>query len=305
MALANANAKMRLVAALALASGVAACSMLAGLTEDYRYTGGPGSSNEGGSETGSQDGDAPGDGQASDTSMPNDGGGDGSTVPLCTAAKMQPGVALCTDFETGSDQATGWTLLNDIGDAGSTKLSTTDGVGPSSALEFSMTYSGGMSRHLWLAKKLPSGNGPSFYRHYEVDFDFRIPSGDSTLFYVALGTLSFTSTPDPEQDHGVATQNGNGFGKVGTIGPAFPDDNQPPHWHHVRLVLDRADASTTYTRTITIDTAGVPNSGMKVDDSSGHNIGNTGDTEFRLGTFNTAGTGTIRAVFDNVVVRRY
>ena len=42
-----------------------------------------------------------------------------------------------------------------------------------------------------------------------------------------------------------------------------------------------------------------------VDSSSNHNIGSVGDAEFRIGTFNTGGNGSISAVFDNVFIRRY
>lgn len=291
--------RMRVCALVLIGAVAPACTMLAGLTDDYAYKPGA-TANEGGDGTVDQDGAFP-DGFV----PPQDGGMDVKADQVADAGPFcenvaQFGLQWCSDFE--NDDGGVFMPLNDV--SGTASLAATGGTGGSTGLQFAMTNSAGGSKHFWYAKVLASGNGPSFYQHYEVQFDVRVASGNSTLFYVALGTLSFTSTPDPEQDHGVAVENGSGFGKVPSISPAVPDSNSPSaHWHRVHLTLDRGDAGTTYTRKITVDTDGM--NPIVVDDSANHNIGTVGDAELRLGTFNTAGNGSIQAVFDNVFVRRY
>lgn len=289
--------QMRVLAIVMLGAAVPACSVLAGLTEDYRLAdGGVTPPGDGGA-----DGDDDKDGALPDGFVP-DGGTDAPIDQLvadggrfCDSVAQQ-GLQFCTDFEN-DDGGVFAPPLNDVG--GTATLTPTGGTDGSTGLQFTMAYpTGPGSKHFWMAKPLASGNGPSFYQHYEVQFDVRIPSGTSTLYYVALGTLSFTSTPDPEQDHGVAVTNGSGFGKVPLISPAVPDTNTPPHWHRVHLKLDRAGVGTPYAREITVD-------GMSVDSSTNHNIGSVGDAELRIGTFNTGGNGSMQAVFDNIFIRRY
>ena len=212
------------------------------------------------------------------------------------------GLDVCADFE--NDGGGAWTTTNDLGDAGAAVILPTGGVNGSAGFHFTMSYpSGAGSKHFWKAKLLPSGNNPTSYQHYEMQLDFRVPSG--SIFYAALGTLSFTSTPDPEQDHGVAQTNGTGFGTPPSIGTAVTDNNLPAaHWHRMHLTMDRgASASSPYIRMVTItDSAGVA---KVIDNNSSHTINAAGDTELRIGTFNTGGTGTLEVVFDNIFVRRY
>lgn len=296
--------RTRGLALVILGAAVSACTAIAGLTDDYRLADGGGSAGEGGSG----DGNVDKDGALPDGFVPGTEGGadakldqqvtDGGS--FCDSVEKS-GLQFCTDFD--SDDGGAFSTVNDV--SGTAALAPGAGTNGSMGYQFMMTYpSGGASKHFWLAKALAAGNPPSFYQHYEVQFDVRIASGTSTLYYVALGTLSFTSTADPEQDHGIAVNNGSGFGKVPTFSGAATDTNAPPHWHRVHLKLDRAGVGTPYTRTITVtESDGV--TATTVDSSSNHIIGSVGDAEFRIGTFNTGGNGSIQAVFDNVFIRRY
>jgi hypothetical protein len=73
-------------------------------------------------------------------------------------------------------------------------------------------------------------------------------------------------------------------------------------WHHARIVVERAadGGATSYATTIDID-------GTLVDNVGGVGIGDSGVPTVCVGTFDTARTdqGSLRAQFDNVVIRRW
>jgi hypothetical protein len=299
--------QMRGLALVIFGAAVSACTALAGLTDDYRLANGDGTAGEGGST----DGNVGKDGALPDGFVPgSDGGADATQDQLvgdggafCDSVP-QMGLEVCDDFE--NDGSTTWTTNNDVGAGATSMIAPTGGMNGSAGLQLAINLPvGSPSKHFWKAKLLPQGNNPTTYQHYEVQFDFRVSSG--TLAYAAIGTLSFTSTADPEQDHGVAVGNGNSFGTPPSIGTAVTDNNIPaPHWHRMHLLLDRGSSpSSPYIRKLTItDSLGAVTT---IDSGSSHVIAAAGDTELRIGTFNTftSGAGALQVVFDNVFVRRY
>ncbi len=288
--------RTRGLALVLFALAVPACTALAGLTDDYRLADAGGTATEGGSG----DGNVDKDGALSEGSTPGDGSADATNDQL-----VGDGGAFCATVPTqGLENGNGgpWIPNND-GDGGTSTVTPTGGANGSAGFQFTMNDpTGSSSKHLWMAKLLPGANDPTTYRHYELQFDFRVLSG--TLPYGVLGTLSFTSTLDPEQEHGVAQINGNAFGTPPSVSTSVTDNNLPAHWHRAHLLFDRGAAvASPYIRVLTItDSAGMA---MTIDNGSSHVIKAEGDTELRLGVFNTFGTGSLQVVFDNVFVRRY
>ena len=127
--------------------------------------------------------------------------------------------------------------------------------------------------------------------------DFRIV-GTASLPYAALSVLGFPAGAIKE--HGFAVYDGNVFGRLAPKDFAVKDDKSL--WHHARIVVARAadGGATSYAATIDID-------GTLVDNVGGVGIGDSGVPSVCVGAFETARTdqGSVRAQFDNVVIRRW
>jgi hypothetical protein len=289
--------RMRMFAIVGLAAGVAACSMLAGLTEDYRYSGTT-SSNEGGDGAGS-------DGRLPDGFVPGeDGGTDALAIPdgakFCDTIS-DASLDLCEDFEL-SPQTAGlpkdWARLQNDVDA-SVKVMPNIGVGMSVGLDVDSISTSSGSRNTFIVRTLPATNAPAAYLLYEIDFDFKLL--ESAVNYVVVGVLNFTNaTPE---DHGVAAYPSNLV--VSRLGGSYTNavpDPAPKAWHHVHMTLQHTTPGTSFNRRIAID--GETDASI-VDNSSGISTANTTVTELRIGIFyTTGGAGRIHAQFDNIVVRR-
>lgn len=149
---------------------------------------------------------------------------------------------------------------------------------------------------VFLLKRFPAGaGGPSSFAAYEVEVDFRIV-GPSTLTYAELTVLEFSTAAIKE--HGFAVYDGNVFGRLAPKEFAVRDDVSL--WHHARIVISRAAAASpsSFTTRIDID-------GTLVDNAAGVDPGAAGSAAVRLGAFGgSASGGTLRAQFDNIVIRR-
>lgn len=287
---------MRMFVVVGLAAGAAACSVLAGLTEDYRYSATT-SSSEGGDGAGSDgrlpDGFVPGEDGWTDALATTDGARFCDTVSTAS-------LDFCEDFELSPQTAgmpKGWTRLQNDVDA-SVKVMPSIGVDMSVGLDVDSVSTGSGSRNTFVVRTLPATSLPATYLVYEIDFDFKLL--ESAVNYVAVGVLNFTNA-SPE-DHGVAAYpDRQVVSRLRSYMVAVPDTD-PKRWHHVHMTLQHATAGSTFTRRIAIDGDADTN---VVDNSPGVSTAGTTATELRFGVFyTTGGAGRIHAQFDNIVVRR-
>lgn len=222
---------------------------------------------------------------------------DAFTGPYCQGIDAAA-VILCDDFEAVSGPRFGFD--NDVidKDAGAISLSTEAGADhPSTVLDVMLTQAADAGRSAYLVKSMPGPGSPSAFQHYEVELDFRI-AGAASLPYAALSVLDFPAGAIKE--HGFAVYGGNVFGRLAPKDFAVKDDKSL--WHHARIVVARAadGGATSYATTIDID-------GTLVDNVGGVGIGDSGVPSVCVGAFDTARTdqGSVRAQFDNVVIRRW
>jgi len=236
---------------------------------------------------------------------------DAPTGPFCKIIDASA-VVFCSDFEQnaplfGFDQ----NVLG--GDGGATLVISDEGgaTHPSFVLDVSLTQTasdggadagadagrgGGVAA--FLSKDLTvAGKGPNSYQHHEVELDFRVV-GPASLAYVALSVLSFPSALIKE--HGFAVYDGNVFGRLAPKDFAVRDDESL--WHHARIVVERPAAGSTSSFTVRIDI-----DGTLVDNIGGVDPGATATSLIKVGGFATSPSagGSLRAQFDNVVVRRW
>jgi hypothetical protein len=207
-------------------------------------------------------------------------------------------VILCDDFESVAAPHFGFDNSVIDTDAGSITLTTEAGADhPSTVLDVMLTQVADAGRSAYVIKSLPGPGAPSTFAHYEVELDFRIPA-TASLPYAALSVLGFPAGAIKE--HGFAVYDGNVFGRLAPKDFAVKDDKFL--WHHARIVVQRAadGGATSYATTIDID-------GTLVDNVGGVGIGDSGVPTVCVGAFDTARTdqGSLRAQFDNVVIRRW
>lgn len=214
-------------------------------------------------------------------------------------------LVFCADFEGKGGAMNGFddtsiTADPDVDASAAIAVSAEGGVThPSVVLDVRLTQAGDAGveagASAFVSKSL-EGNAPNSYLHYEVEMDFRVV-GTASLAYVALSVLRFPT--GLIKQHGFAVYDGNVFGKVVPKDFAVKDDKSL--WHHAKVVLTRPSGSTTasFAVTIAID-------GTLVDNIGGADPGATGTPTLRLGAFDLAPNagGSVRAQFDNVVVRR-
>lgn len=224
--------------------------------------------------------------------------GDAPRGPFCTVIDASS-LVLCDDFESASAPLFGFDQSTLVADGGSS-LSVSDEGGttnPTRVLDVTLTQKADAGQSAFLTKNLPDTGAPDSFLHYEVELDFRVV-GTASLAYVALGSLQFPGGGIKE--HGFAVYDGNVFGRLVPKDFAVKDDKSL--WHHARIVLDRPKGSTpsSFTSTIAID-------GTLVDNVGGVDPGATGGSKVRVGAFATSPTaaGSLRAQFDNVVIRRW
>ena len=292
--------RMRGVALVLLGVAVPACSVLAGLTDDYRLAGDSAST-----EGGSADGAVDKDGALPDGFVPGDGGPDalpdqlvGDGGRFCdTVAKAH--LDFCEDFEN-APLATGtppnWTVKNDIGAV--FKVAAGGMTGGARGLDVDgTTASTNTSRNAYLVRTLPAALSPGNYLSYDLQFDFMMV--ESGADYDVVGVLNFTGAA-PE-DHGVGVYPsqavvGRLMPKTTGVAPALGA------WHHAPITLTHGDAGTAFNRKITID--GEAGAAI-VDATTGLSTAGTTTTEVRIGTFYTGyGAGRVHALLDNIVSHR-
>jgi hypothetical protein len=221
---------------------------------------------------------------------------DAFTGPFCQGIDAAA-LILCDDFESVTAPSYGFGNAVVDKDAGSITVTTEGGVDhPSSVLDVMLTQVVDAGRSAYLIKSLPAGS-PSAFQHYEVELDFRIV-GAASLPYAALSVLGFPAGAIKE--HGFAVYDGNVFGRLAPKDFAVKDDKSL--WHHARIIVARAadGGPTSYATTIDVD-------GTLIDNVGGVGIGDSGVPSVCVGAFETSRTdqGSVRAQFDNVVIRRW
>jgi hypothetical protein len=293
--------RMRVIALVALCAAAPACTLIAGLTEDYRVVdGGVSPTGEGGGTDGSDSKD----GALPDGFVPGTDGGDAKNDQVVPdggpfSCGTETDWDFCEDFELGASAAT-TAVWTGIANSHAATIKVVDNAGlneKSRGLDIDSMSSSTTSRNIYLHKTLPANKAISAYLEYDIDFDFKLISSLGND-YVAMGVLNFTNaTPE---DHGVAAYPGDDV--IARLNPkttgVSPATNK---WHHVHIVLSHAAAGATFTRTMWIDSAttGVVDTGTSIS-TAGATI-----TELRFGIFYTAGAaGEIHAVFDNIIARR-
>jgi hypothetical protein len=227
---------------------------------------------------------------------------DAARGPFCTTIDASL-VTFCEDFESTTGPLYGFDQRVLAGDGGGSLVLTNEGgaAHPSLVLDVALVQKGAdagdAGESAFLSKSLPAGAAPNSYLHYDVEMDFRVV-GPASLAYVAMSVLMFPS--GAIKQHGFAVYDGNVFGRLAPKDFAVKDDKSL--WHHARIVLDRPAGSSTSSFAATIDI-----DGTLVDNVGGVDVGSAGTSSIRVGGFYTspAATGTIRAQFDNVVIRRW
>jgi hypothetical protein len=222
---------------------------------------------------------------------------DAFTGPYCKGIDAAS-VILCDDFESVTAPSYGFDNVVIDKDAGAVVVNAEGGVDhPSSVLDVMLSQAADAGRSAYVIKTISGGGSPSSFQHYEVELDFRIV-GTASLPYAALSVLGFPAGAIKE--HGFAVYDGNVFGRLAPKDFAVKDDKSL--WHHARIVVSRAadGGPASYATTIVID-------GTTVDNIGGVGIGDSGTPSVCVGAFDTARTdqGSVRAQFDNVVIRRW
>lgn len=222
---------------------------------------------------------------------------DAFTGPYCKGIDAAS-VILCDDFESVTAPSFGFDNVVIDKDAGSISVNAEGGADhPSSVLDVMLSQAADAGRSAYVIKTISGGGSPSSFQHYEVEMDFRIV-GAASLPYAALSVLGFPAGAIKE--HGFAVYDGNVFGRLAPKDFAVRDDKGL--WHHARIVVSRAadGGPTSYATIIDID-------GTTVDNIGGVGIGDGGTPSVCVGAFETARTdqGSVRAQFDNVVIRRW
>jgi|GEM_PF-2401621 len=291
--------RLRVLAIVMLGAAVPACSVLAGLTEDYRLADGGGVTPPG---EGGTDGNPDKDGTLPDGFVP-DGGTDAPIDqlvadggPFSCATVDKTNLDYCNDFEDGAASAMApnayWTGIQNSSGAPITIVAGS-GFSNTHGLDVDSTTAATGSRNIFLHKTLGAALPIGSYLRYDVEFEFKVVSplaGD----YLAVGVLNFISaTPE---DHGVAV-----YPTDDVVGRLMPKANGVTNaldtWHHAHLVLEHAAAGVSFNRTMSID-------GVSVDTSTISTAG-ASLTELRFGIFYTAPpAGRMHVVLDNIVARR-
>lgn len=231
-----------------------------------------------------------------------------SSGPFCTKIDAAA-VIFCGDFESNDAPFFGFDQSIFGGDGGATfRVSDEGGIThPSFVLDVSLTQTatdagadagreGGTSVFLTKDLTVP-GKGPNTYERHELDLDFRVV-GSASLAYVALGVLSFPSALIKE--HGFSVYDGNVFGRLAPKDFAVRDDESL--WHHAHIQVARPAGGSTSSFTVRIDI-----DGTLVDNVGGVDPGTTATSLIKVGGFATSSNvgGSLRAQFDNIVVRRW
>jgi hypothetical protein len=223
---------------------------------------------------------------------------DAFTGPFSCQTIDAAALLFCDDFESVAPPLYGFDERLVDTDAASVSVSDEGGVDhPSSVLDVMLTQVADAGRSAYVTKDLAGGGSPSAFHHYEVELDFRVV-GAASLPYVALSVLAFPGGAIKE--HGFAVYDGNVFGRIAPKDFAVKDDKSL--WHHARIVVARAadGGPTSYATTIDVD-------GTLIDNIGGVGIGDAGVPSVRIGAFETSrpDKGSVRAQFDNVVIRRW
>ena len=223
---------------------------------------------------------------------------DAFTGPFSCQTIDAAALLFCDDFEGVTAPLYGFDKRLVDTDAASVSVSDEGGVDqPSSVLDVMLTQVADAGRSAYLTKDLAGGGSPSAFQHYEVELDFRVV-GAASLPYVALSVLAFPAGAIKE--HGFAVYDGNVFGRIAPKDFAVKDDKSL--WHHARIVVARAadGGPSSYATTIDVD-------GTLIDNIGGVGIGDGGVPSLRIGAFETSrpDKGSVRAQFDNVVIRRW
>lgn len=292
---ARSNAKA-LVALATFAAALAACNLIAGLTEDYSVVSGDGST-----PSGEAGGDGPVDPDGAKDGSPNtDGGQDGTITPdalpparYCDSLDAS-GLDFCHDFEddTLGVMPTWSRFQKDLGTDASIEVSAEGGLGGSRGLVFETYTASTGNRNTFLVETLAATKQPGDFLSYDIEFDFLVVA---SLPDEAVGVLNFTgATPE---DHGVAAYSTLDLAsKLAPKGTA-PGVKLGSKWHHVRISLEHTAPGTMFNKRIAIDGE------MNVDTAT-VSVASASATEVRIGVFSTAGSGRTRVLFDNVVAWR-
>jgi hypothetical protein len=227
-----------------------------------------------------------------------------SSGPFCTKIDASA-VVFCGDFESNDAPLFGFDQSIFGGDGGAAfSVSDEGGINhPSFVLDVSLSQTasdagreGGEA--VFLTKDLTvTGKGPNTFERHELELDFRVV-GSASLAYAALSVLSFPSALIKE--HGFSVYDGNVFGRLAPKDFAVRDDESL--WHHSRIQVSRPAGGSTSSFTVRIDI-----DGTLVDNVGGVDPGSTATSLIKVGGFATSASagGSLRAQFDNVVVRRW
>jgi hypothetical protein len=287
---------MRMIAATAvLASLIAACNLLAGLNEDYRYEAdGAAPPNDGGGDGG------PADGALDGVVPPVDASDAAVTKPFCDTADAGP-KGYCDDFEKSPPALPfGWSDSERDVDAGIAVVADA-GMDHSHGLTIVLAQTSTSNNTAWLVKKVGIQAADTFVK-YELAFDFNVVAIDG-IYSADLAMLTFPSSAQPEREFGIAQYGtGTAISRLSTQG-SMGAPVVFGKWMHADVVLERTPPATTFTKTIIVSTDGSP---VTVDTGTGISAGSSQDTEIRVGIFSTAaGAGSISMQFDNVLLRRW
>lgn len=287
----------RAILALAgFAAALAACNLLAGLTEDYAVD--PDSATPSMTEAGDTSMVDP-DGSKADSSMDGevsvDAGRDAAPDgPFCKSIDASA-VVFCADFEEAGASPFGWDSVF----KGNTPSAvfTVDPTGGyyGAGLDVVTQKDASASAAAWFETIIVAGD-PNQHAHYEAELDFQDVA--SPITYTALGIITFDDGSSNPREHGFGTfNNGVSLSKLSPQGPESILDKK--EWHHAFIRLNRPTVGARYDRTLTIDKTDVVVTPAMA-------LINSGGVQLRLGTFNTGtGSGVLHARFDNVIVRQW
>lgn len=299
--------RMRVLALMMLGAAVPACSVLAGLTEDYRYAPDGGTSPTG--EGGSGDGNVDKDGALPDGFVPGrDGGADAPPDQLaadggfCEQYGSGANVRFCDDFDLStSGPKWGW----DDYTSSSAALTRENGIGTggSYAIRSTVTSAPAGGSSASLRRQL----GPDQFNAFqtqELSFSFRI-NKKSTLYGATLGAIGY----------------GASLKYIGvSVYTAAPDDgidiSDPPgslsapyqtaavgDWHRAIITMTRT-AAGIYSSTIDVTKVGTTGATLRVDGPRANFAGGTAPTEVLIGTFFSSATGGVEVIIDDVLMKQ-
>ena len=296
-------ARMRTARVLALLGGtfactLVACSVLTGLDADYKLQ-----TNEQSVEAG-KDGDVEQDGPTgsdakADTDVLPDGGKD-ATVDAFTCPSDAGPTGWCWDFEKNTVGMPNFGWENYEATLGSYDVVAGAGVDKSKGLVAKLSAPIASSGQAFLTQTIPGGKFTSFRKH-SLSFSYRIVKG-TTLYTASLGAIGFGGSGN--QYIGASIYGSPSLKGVvdlsdppgGALGVS--DTVEIGTWKRVKIDIDRAGMSGTYTSKLAIDGTDVQESPPPFNAGA-----STAPTQVWVGAFFSAmGDGGVEVVIDNVMV---